>query len=95
MPSAVAWLMNRSRHSGSVSESNVTTLTPASRASFNASQIAVGSLAETTSASTPCWAAVLMNGTCASGDAASGPTSSNSPPNSSTARWPPASLVSK
>ena len=67
MPSAVAWLMNRSRHSGSVSESKVTTLTPASRASLSASQIAVGSLAETTSASTPCWAAVLMNGTCASG----------------------------
>ena len=42
MPSASAWLTNRSRHSGSVSESKVTTLTPASRASLSASQIAVG-----------------------------------------------------
>ena len=35
MPSAVAWLMNRSRHSGLVSESKVTTLAPASRASLS------------------------------------------------------------
>ena len=48
MPSAVAWLMNRSRHSGLVSESKVTTFTPASRASLSASQIASGSFAETT-----------------------------------------------
>ena len=60
MPSAVAWLMNRSRQSGLVSESKVTTLTPASRASLSASQMASGSLAETTSAPTPCWAAVWM-----------------------------------
>ena len=60
MPSAVAWLMNRSRQSGLVSESNVTTLVPASRASLSAPQMAFGSLAETTMPSTPCWAAVLM-----------------------------------
>ncbi len=73
----------------------MTTLVPASRASLSASQSASGSLAETTSALTPCWAAVLMNGTWASGLAVSGPTSSNVPPNSSTAFSPPASLVSK
>src|SRR6478735_8608579 len=95
MPSAVAWLMKRSRHSGLVSESNVTTFVPASRASSSASQIASGSLADTTSAFTPCCAAVLMNWTWASGVAVSGPTSSNLPPNSSTAFLPPLLLVSK
>ena len=70
-------------------------LTPASLASLRASQIAFGSLAETISAATPCWAAVLMNGTCASGLPASGPTSSYVPPNSLMAFSPPASLVSK
>ena len=49
-PPRSAWLMNRSRHSGLVSESKVTTLTPASRASSSASQMASGSFAETTSA---------------------------------------------
>src|SRR4051794_27565511 len=95
MPSAVAWLMNRSRHSGLVSESKVTTLVPASRASFSASQIASLSLAETIRAATPCWAAVLMNGTCASGLAVSGPTCWYFPPHDSTASLPALSLVSK
>ena len=95
MPSEVAWLMNRSRHSGSVSESNVTTLVPASRASLSASQIADGSLADTISAPTPCWAAVLMYCTCASGLAVSGPTSSMDAPSSSAAFSAPAVLVSK
>ena len=57
--------------------------------------MALGSLADTTSALVPCWAAVLMNGTCASGLAWSGPTSLKVPPNSSTAVLPPLSLVSK
>ena len=95
MPSAVAWLMNRSRHDGSVSESKVTTLVPASRAALMESHRALGSLAEITSALMPCWAAVSMKLTWASGAAASGPTSANVPPNSSTAFLPPASLVSK
>ena len=60
MPSASAWLMNRSRHSGFVSASNVTIFTPAVRASSSASQSASGSFAEMTSAPTPCWAAVWM-----------------------------------
>ena len=95
MPSASAWLMNRSRHSGSVSESKVTTLVPALLASSRASQMAVGSLAETTRLSTPCWAAVLMNGTWASGVAVSGPTISKLPPNSSDALVAPVALASK
>jgi hypothetical protein len=70
-------------------------LVPALRACSSADPIALGSLAETTSALVPCWAAVLMNGTCASGLAASGPTSLNVPPNSVTASLPPLSLVSK
>ena len=57
--------------------------------------MALGSLADTTSALTCCWAAVLMYCTCASGLASCGPTSSNLPPNSSTAVLPPVSLVSK
>ena len=60
MPAASAWLMNRSRQSALVSESNVTTLVPASRASFSASQMAFGSFAATSRAERPCWAAVLM-----------------------------------
>ena len=67
--------MNRSRHSGFVSESKVTTFTPASRASLSASQIASGSFAETTSPPTPCWAAVWMKLTCEVGLASDGPTS--------------------
>ena len=73
----------------------MTTLVPASRASFSASQIALGSLAETTSPLMPCCAAVLMYCTWASGLPSCGPTSANVPPNSSTAFLPPASLVSK
>ena len=53
MPSAVAWLMNRSRQSGFMSESKVTTLVPASRASLSESQSASASLAETISAPRP------------------------------------------
>ncbi len=60
MPSAVAWLMNRLRQSAVVSESKVTTFTPAVMASFRASQIAALSLAETRSAPTCCCVAVLM-----------------------------------
>src|SRR6476661_3832565 len=67
MPSAVAWLMKRSRYWGSVSESKVTTLVPAFLAWVSASPMAFGSLAETTRALTCCWAAVLMYWTCASG----------------------------
>ncbi len=95
MPSARGLVDEEVAALGSVSESKVTTLVPASRASLSASQMALGSLAETTSALTPCWAAVLMYCTCASGLASCGPTSSNVPPNSSTAFLPPASLVSK
>src|SRR3954453_5654221 len=75
MPSALAWLMNRSRQSGLVSESKVMTLVPADWASLMALQMAFGSFAEMTSALTPCCAAVLMYCTCASGLAVSGPTS--------------------
>jgi hypothetical protein len=62
---------------------------------LSADPIALGSLAETTRALTPCCAAVLMNGTCASGLAVSGPTSLKVPPNFATASLPPLSLVSK
>src|SRR6476661_7578731 len=71
MPSALAWLMNRSRQSGLVSESNVMTFVPADWASLIALQMAFGSFAEMTSALTPCCAAVLMYCTCASGLAVS------------------------
>src|SRR6478736_3727251 len=94
MPSAVAWLMNRSRQSGLVSESKVTTLMPASRASLRASQMASGSFAETTMPPTPCWVSVLMKLTWASGAASVGPTSAKVPPNSSTAALPPFDEVS-
>ena len=60
MPSDVAWLTKMSRHEVSVSESKVTTLTPAERAWLSESQMAFGSFAETTSAPTPCCVAVLM-----------------------------------
>jgi hypothetical protein len=60
MPSAVAWLTNTSRHSGLVSESNVTTLVPPCRASLSAPQMASLSLAETTMTSVSCWDSVLM-----------------------------------
>src|SRR3954468_19858781 len=95
MPSALAWLTNRSRNCGSVSESKGTTLVPALLAWFSADPIALGLLAGTTRALVPCCAAVLMNGTCASGLAASGPTSLKVPPNLVTAVLPPLSLVSK
>ena len=60
MPSAVAWLTNRSRQVGLVSESKVTTFAPALRAWFSAPQIAFGSLAEMTMTSVCCWDSVLM-----------------------------------
>lgn len=60
MPSVVAWLMKTSRHSGSVSESKVTTLDPAERAWSSALQMAFGSLAEVRMTSVPCWLSVLM-----------------------------------
>src|SRR5690348_4570390 len=50
MPSAVAWLTNRSRQPGPVSESNVTTFEPADMACLMASHGALGSSAEMTSA---------------------------------------------
>src|SRR5262245_50573750 len=60
MPSAVAWLMNRSRQFGWVSESYVTTFAPAWRASLRAPQIASLSLADTMMTSVFCWDRVLM-----------------------------------
>ena len=60
MPSAVAWLMNRSRHVGLVSESKVTTFAPAWRASLSAPQMASLSLADTTMTSVFCCDNVLM-----------------------------------
>jgi hypothetical protein len=60
MPSAVAWLMKTSRQAGSVSESKVTTLAPPERAWSSAEQIALGSFAEVTMTSAPCWVSVLM-----------------------------------
>src|SRR5438128_1886718 len=55
MPWAVAWLTNRSRHPGPVSESKVTILVPADIACLIASHGALGSSAEITSALMPCW----------------------------------------
>ena len=95
IPSDVAWLTNRSRHSGLVSASKVTTLVPADWASPIASQIASGSLADTMSALAPCWATVLMYDTWASGLAVSGPTSSRLASSSPAASSAPAVLVSK
>ena len=68
---------------------------PAAAASSSASQIAVGSFADTISASAPCWAAVLMKGTWASGVAVSGPTSSTEAPSSAAASSAPPVEVSK
>ena len=57
-----AWieLMKRSRHSGSVSESKVTTLASAARAWSSALQMALGSLADVRITFAPCWVSVFM-----------------------------------
>ncbi len=95
MPAASAWLTKTSRNCGSVSESIVTTLVPALRASSRASPMAVGSLAETTSAPARCWVAVLMKLTWESGVDSVGPTCDHLVPISFAAFLPPASEASK
>ena len=90
MPSAVAWLMNRSRQSGLVSESKVTTLPPAWRASFSAPQMASLSLADDDD-----HVGALLRQRVDVADlradalASDGPVSLYSPLNSSTATLPP------
>src|SRR4051794_4295001 len=88
-PWTVTWLTNRSRHL--VSESKVTTLTPACWAALRSAQTAFGSFAASTMAPACCCVAVWMNEDWAVGLASVGPTSWNLPPNSSVAAFPPAS----
>src|SRR4051812_46648513 len=88
-PWTVTWLMNRSRHF--VSESNVTTFTPACWAALRSAQTAFGSLAASTIAPACCCVAVWMKDDCAVGLASVGPTSWNLPLYSPTAVLPPAS----
>src|SRR6201991_4582133 len=93
--SAAAWLMNRSRPSGAVSESYVTTLMPAARAFCSAGTTAFGSLAEMTIASCFCVVSVLMYDTCDDAVASDGPTRLNSPLSALTASSPPLSEIVK
>src|SRR5690348_7120460 len=81
--------MNRSRQA--VSESKVTTFTPACLAELRSAQMAFGSLAARTMAPVCCWVAVWMNDDCDVALASVGPTSWNLPLNSWTAVLPPES----
>src|SRR4051812_9678129 len=93
--SAAAWLMNRSRPSGAVSESYVTTLMPAALAFCSAGTTAFGSLAEMTIASCFCVVSVLMYDTCDEAVASDGPTRLYSPLRALTASSPPLSEIVK
>src|SRR3954453_21200089 len=93
--SAAAWLMNRSRPLGSVSESYVTTLMPCARALLSAGTTALGSLALITIASCFCVVSVLMYDTCDDAVASDGPTRLNSPPKAFVASSPPLSEIVK